>query len=101
MTYVKTSEVYMAQAMLSIRIDEGLKKQFDSLCSEFGMTTTTAITVFAKTVVRERKIPFEIAASADGRNGKTRREAVQSLVTHKGLFSTKQEILEAVKEGRK
>ncbi|MFP3041798.1 type II toxin-antitoxin system RelB/DinJ family antitoxin [Treponema primitia] len=90
----------MAQSMLSIRIDEGLKKQFDSLCSEFGMTATTAITVFAKTVVRERKIPFEIAAPIFS-NGKTRREAVQSLVTHNGLFSNKREILEAVKEGRK
>jgi addiction module RelB/DinJ family antitoxin len=87
--------------MLSIRIDEGLKKQFDSLCNEFGMTTTTAITVFAKTVVRERKIPFEIGVSDVGTNRKTRQDAVKSLVSHKGLFSNKQEILDAVKEGRK
>jgi addiction module RelB/DinJ family antitoxin len=91
----------MAQSILSIRIDEGLKKQFDSLCSEFGMTTTTAITVFAKTVVRERKIPFEITALAFGGNGKTRQEAIQSLITHKKVFSNKREILETVKEGRK
>jgi addiction module RelB/DinJ family antitoxin len=63
----------MAQSMLSIRIDEGLKKQFDSLCGEFGMTTTTAITVFAKTVVRERKIPFEIESPVFGAKKKTRR----------------------------
>jgi addiction module RelB/DinJ family antitoxin len=87
--------------MLSIRIDEGLKKQFDSLCNEFGMNTTTAITVFAKTVVRERKIPFDIEAPAVGANKKTRREAVQSLAAHKGLFSNEREILDAVKKGRK
>ena len=28
----------------------------------FGMTTSTAINVFAKAVVRERKIPFEIVS---------------------------------------
>ena len=52
----------MAQTTFSIRMDENLKKQFDSLCTEFGMNVTTAFTVFAKTVVRERKIPFNIAA---------------------------------------
>jgi DNA-damage-inducible protein J len=55
----------MGQTILSVRMDEKLKKQFDSLCNEFGMNTTTAITVFAKTVIRERKIPFEIAAQED------------------------------------
>ena len=52
----------MAQAKFSVRMDEGLKKQFDALCSDFGMTASTAINVFARAVVRERKIPFEITS---------------------------------------
>lgn len=52
----------MSQATFSVRMDEGLKRQFDGLCQEFGMTATTAINVFARAVVRERRIPFEIAA---------------------------------------
>ncbi len=52
----------MAQATFSVRMDETLKKQFDSLCQDFGMNATTAINVFARAVVRERKIPFEITA---------------------------------------
>lgn len=52
----------MAQATFSVRMDEGLKRQFDVLCSDFGMTASTAINVFARAVVRERKIPFEIAS---------------------------------------
>ena len=52
----------MAQATFSVRMDENLKKQFDSLCSDFGMSMSTAINVFARTVVRERRIPFEIAS---------------------------------------
>jgi DNA-damage-inducible protein J len=55
----------MSQSVFSVRIDADLKEQFDTLCDEFGMNATTAITVFAKTVVRERKVPFEITASAD------------------------------------
>jgi len=50
----------MAQTTVSIRMDEGLKKQFEWLCGELGMNITTAITVFAKTAVRERRIPFDI-----------------------------------------
>ena len=52
----------MAQTTMSIRIDDNLKKQFDALCDEFGMSISTAFTIFAKTVVRERKIPFNISA---------------------------------------
>ncbi len=50
----------MSQSTFSIRMDEDLKKQFDFLCSEFGMTASTAINIYARTVVREKKIPFEI-----------------------------------------
>lgn len=52
----------MAQATFSVRMDEVLKKQFDGLCQEFGMNASTAINVFARAVVRQRKIPFEISS---------------------------------------
>ena len=53
----------MAQITFSVRMDETLKRQFDSLCADFGMTASTANNVFAKAVIRERRIPFEIAAT--------------------------------------
>ena len=52
----------MAQTSVNIRMDEELKKQFDAFCSDVGMNMTTAFCIFAKTVVRERRIPFEIKA---------------------------------------
>lgn len=52
----------MAQATFSVRMDEGLKRQFDNLCADFGMNASVAINVFARAVVRERKIPFEIVS---------------------------------------
>ena len=55
----------MAQATFSIRMDENLKRQFDALCADFGMNATTAFNIFARAVVRERKIPFQIEASND------------------------------------
>lgn len=50
----------MQQANISIRVDKSLKEKFCDLCEEFGLTTTSAIQIFMKAVVRERKIPFEI-----------------------------------------
>ena len=51
----------MAQTNINIRMDEGLKQEFDLLCNELGLNMTTAFNVFARAVVRHRKIPFEIA----------------------------------------
>ena len=52
----------MAQATFSVRMDEDLKTNFESLCKEFGMNISSAINVFARTVVRQKCIPFEISA---------------------------------------
>ncbi len=50
----------MAQTNINIRMDENLKKQFDYLCNELGMNMTTAFNIFAKTMVRQQGMPFEI-----------------------------------------
>lgn len=50
----------MAQSTFSVRMDKELKKQLDEICFELGMTASTAINIFAREVVKERKIPFEI-----------------------------------------
>lgn len=55
----------MAQTNINIRMDEDLKKQFETFCSEVGMSMTTAFCVFAKTVVRQQRIPFEVSTESD------------------------------------
>lgn len=50
-------------ATMTIRVDDTLKKNFDSLCDQFGLSNTAALNLFMKAVVRERKIPFEIKAA--------------------------------------
>ena len=52
----------MAQTTMTFRVDDSLKKDFDKLCDEFGLSNTAALTIFMKTMVRERRIPFEIRA---------------------------------------
>ena len=50
----------MAQVSMTVRIDSQLKKQFNELCNEIGMSANTAINVFVKAAVRTRSIPFKI-----------------------------------------
>jgi DNA-damage-inducible protein J len=45
---------------LSIRLDRELKNEADQMFNALGMNMTTAITVFIKQAVRQKKIPFEI-----------------------------------------
>ncbi|MED9996133.1 MAG: type II toxin-antitoxin system RelB/DinJ family antitoxin [Paludibacteraceae bacterium] len=52
----------MAQVSMTVRMDSELKKMFDSLCAQFGMSANAAMNVFAKAVVQRRCIPFEIRA---------------------------------------
>ena len=51
----------MGQSTISVRMDENLKKQFDEFCTRVGMNPSVAINMFANVVVREQRIPFEIA----------------------------------------
>jgi len=42
-------------------MDPEVKRQLDVFCAEVGMNTSTAINLFAHAVIRDRKLPFEIA----------------------------------------
>ncbi|MCX4343163.1 MAG: type II toxin-antitoxin system RelB/DinJ family antitoxin [Kineothrix sp.] len=51
----------MAQAVnVNFRMDAELKKSMEQACSELGMSMTTAFTIFAKKVSREKRIPFDV-----------------------------------------
>ena len=54
----------MALATITVRVEPTLKKNFDALCEDFGLSVSSAINIFMKAVVREKKIPFEIKKEA-------------------------------------
>ena len=51
----------MAQTLISFRIDKLSKKQMEQVCSELGLTMEEAFTIFAKKVVIEKRIPFDLS----------------------------------------
>ena len=55
----------MALTTLTARVDQKDKADFDKFCSNVGLNTSTAINLFVKAVLREKRIPFEIALAPD------------------------------------
>ena len=55
----------MAQSTISARIDSKDKTDFDTFCNNVGLSASTAINLFVKAVLRENRIPFDIAQTPD------------------------------------
>ena len=55
----------MAQAVISFRVDETLKKRMEATCKNMGLSMSAAFTLFATKVTREQRIPFEISYEAE------------------------------------
>ena len=80
----------MATTNLNVRVDENLKKEAETLFAELGLNLSSAITIFLKSSVDYRGIPFEIR--------KTERNAVLSdealIALSKQLISRNREAYE-------
>lgn len=49
------------QTTVNVRMDADLKREFDKVCNDLGLTMTTAVTILAKKMTREKRIPFEVS----------------------------------------
>lgn len=52
----------MAQAQISLRVDEDVKREAERALNDIGLSMSAAINVFLKKVAREQRIPFELSA---------------------------------------
>lgn len=91
----------MAQITLSVRMDADVKSQLDALCADVGMSTSTAINMFAKAFIRERKLPFAVVASdpfyADS-NMRHLQRSIQQLAEGRVVVKTMDDLEEMASE---
>ena len=78
----------MSTTAISIRLDSDIKKQFDQLCKEFGISANAAFNLFAKAVVREQAIPFPISLNSS--ESQNRSIAAQNALTRIQQLSSKE-----------
>jgi DNA-damage-inducible protein J len=50
----------MIYSNLSVRIEEPVKESFNNLCERMGMNASVAVNIFVRTMLREKKMPFEV-----------------------------------------
>lgn len=58
----------MSTSAMTVRLDSDMKKQFDALCQQFGMSSNTAINIFVNQVVRSRSIPFTVTVETTNKD---------------------------------
>lgn len=89
----------MAQTFINIRMDEDLKKSFDCVCNELGLNMTTAITIFAKKMSREHRIPFDVSVDPfySEANKRVLLESLEQMKSGKTVTKTMEE-LEAMED---
>lgn len=77
----------MAQTLVNIRMDEELKKSMEATCQELGMNMTTAFTIFARKMSREKRIPFEVSVDPfySESNLQHLKRGVQAMKEEKGV----------------
>ncbi|MEY8322099.1 type II toxin-antitoxin system RelB/DinJ family antitoxin [Lachnospiraceae bacterium 46-61] len=78
----------MAQTTVSVRMDNELKKEFDTVCNDLGLSMTTAITMLAKKMAREKRLPFEISIDPfySDENIKRLKESIAQMETTGGTI---------------
>ncbi len=85
---------------MTVRVDNNVKRQFDALCEQFGMSVNAAVNVFINAVVRTRSIPFTISAE-DNQTGKRALEAFLSADRSNRPEMTLEEINEEIRAARR
>lgn len=86
----------MGQMNVNIRMDEATKTAFDKFCREIGLSTSTAFNIFAKTVVREQRIPFELTTEVPNAATRAAMDKANSGEDMYGPFDSVAELMEAL-----
>ena len=85
---------HVAQTTINVRMDEEVKKGFEQFCSEVGLNVSVAVNMFAKAVVREQRLPFDVSLPVP--NEETRK-AIDDVANRRNLsrpFSSVAELIE-------
>ncbi|GHU32877.1 hypothetical protein AGMMS50256_23750 [Betaproteobacteria bacterium] len=67
---------------MNISMDDALKRNFNQVCAEMGMSASTAISIFAKTVIRRRALPFIVTGDMKPEDIQNRHRAFGALARY-------------------
>lgn len=83
-------------ASITIKTDDQIKKEFNSICEELGLNMSVAINIFMKTVLREHGFPFELRLKELNKTTLKVLEEAENGVNLNGPYKTVEELMEAL-----
>ena len=75
----------MAISTFSVRMESDVKNELDKICAQLGLNTSVAINIFARTVIREKRIPFEISLATGETAGANACQALRKQAKANGV----------------
>ena len=85
----------MNQSILSVRMDENIKRRFDAFCADAGMNASVAVNMFVRAVIREKRIPFEIIGNDDPfYSAKTQARIIEAMDQLEAGLGVRHELIE-------
>lgn len=88
----------MEQINVNIPMDAELNYQLNDLCDNLGLSMTVAFNIFAKAMVRQQKIPFEVSMNIPNEETIAAIEEIRQikLDPNKKLYSNFSELLNEI-----
>jgi len=90
----------MAQTTLNVRMDEDVKNALEDFCQDVGMNVSVAVNMFAKAVIREQRLPFEVTTQSRKFNDATAAALAESeeiIKSDRRRFKNSEEMLNGLK----
>ena len=75
----------MAISTFSVRMESDVKNELDKICAQLGLNTSVAINIFARTVIRGKRIPFEISLATGETAGANAFQALRKQAKANGV----------------
>ncbi len=84
----------MVTTNVNIRMEPETKAAFEQFCNEIGLSVSTAFNIFAKKVVREQRIPFELTTDVPNATTATALENARKGIGLSKSFHSVSELME-------
>ena len=81
---------------VTLRVDENLKKEAETLFSELGLNLTSAFNIFLRQSVRERQIPFRVTKNVPNAASLAAIEASEKGEELYGPYDSVSDLMEAL-----
>ena len=86
----------MKNVNVTLRVDEDLKRQAETLFSELGLNLTTAFNIFLRQSVREQRIPFQVSKNVPNAVTLTAMDAAEKGEDLYGPYDSVSDLMEAL-----